>query len=95
MEPRRIAVGPQFGGPSGDYIDILFWLCHLSGAKNVVEIGSGHSIIPLLLACKRNGGRLFSTDSGGSDGSDCDSDKGGWIDAVKNQWKIPTSYMVI
>lgn len=50
--------------PFPDIVDILFWLCVKSGAKNVVEIGVGHSTTPLILACKRNGGRLFSTDIG-------------------------------
>lgn len=50
--------------PAPEIMDILFWLCHRSGAKNVVEIGVGHSTVPLILAAKRNGGRLFSTDIG-------------------------------
>lgn len=45
-----------------DIINILYWLCRESKAKYVLEIGTGHSLIPLLLACKRNGGKLFSTD---------------------------------
>ena len=48
--------------PCPDIIDILYWLCRKSKARNVVEIGTGHSIMPLLLACRRNGGKLFSTD---------------------------------
>ncbi len=52
------------GDDHADIIDILFNICYLSRAKNVVEIGVGHSTTPLLLACKRNGGKLFSTDIG-------------------------------
>lgn len=62
-----------------DIIDILYWLCRTSGAKNVVEIGTGNSTIPLLLACKRNGGKLFSTDIA------C----GSHYTQVKDIWKFP------
>lgn len=47
-----------------DIVDLLFWLAIKSNAKNIVEIGVGHSTTPLIMAAKRNGGRLFSTDIG-------------------------------
>lgn len=62
-----------------DTIDILYWLCRMSKAKNVVEIGTGHSTIPLLLACRRNGGKLFSTDIACGD----------HYAQVKDLWKFP------
>ncbi len=77
LEPRRIETGPKFGGAYPEYLDILFWLCVKSGARRVVEIGAGHTTIPLLLACRRNGGTLFSTDIG-------------YVDKlVKDVWKFP------
>lgn len=50
--------------PFPEIVDILFWLAVTSKAKNIVEIGVGHSTTPLILAAARNGGKLFSTDIG-------------------------------
>lgn len=79
MEPRRIDTGPKFGGAYPEYLDVLFWLCVKSGAKRIIEIGAGHTTIPLLLAARRNKGRVFSTDIGAIDNT------------VKNVWKFPYS----
>jgi hypothetical protein len=79
MEPRRIETGPKFGGPYPEYLDILFWLCVNSQAKRIIEIGAGHTTIPLLLAARRNGGRVFSIDIGAVD------------NLVKSVWKFPYS----
>lgn len=74
LEPERKA---YFVHPG--YVDTILWLLCLSKAMNVVEIGVGHSTIPLLLGCRRNGGRLFSTDIA------CQSHEY----TVKELWKFP------
>lgn len=61
-EKMYIDIRREACGMYPDIIDILYWLCRESEAKNILEIGTGHSLIPLLLACIRNGGKLFSTD---------------------------------
>jgi len=74
LEPERKA---YFVHPG--YADTIFWLCWMSKAKNIVEIGVGHSTIPLLLAARRNEAKLFSTDIA------CESHEY----TVKELWKYP------
>lgn len=64
VENRYLEYHRKFLQPFPDIVDLLFWLCVKSGAKNIVDIGVGHSTTSLVLAAKRNGGRLFSTDIG-------------------------------
>jgi predicted O-methyltransferase YrrM len=63
-ENTRLQARRNYLGDMPEIVDVLFWLAVKSGAKNIVEIGVGHSTVPLILAARRNGGTLFSTDIG-------------------------------
>ncbi len=93
-EEMRMQARRAYLGDMSEIVDILFWLCHKSGARNIVEIGVGHSTVPLILAARRNGGTLFSTDIGTLHSLEAPECAGIWtfrpgIDSVEmgKQWR--------